>query len=381
MTRNRKAGKSAAASIVNMPERREPKPPVTYSDSNHLSVIFQAHGSVWCHVLPYCIFNTLIAAGVYIAKNNYGYDITCKPLGHKFMAMMVSFLLIGRVQIIFSRFMEARGHLSTCYRSCRELIQHMAVLTMQDKSEGAMQWRQLVAERTILLLLVTMGSIEFRSSQKKPWDVPELCEEERRNLESVMLLDDAEKEGTVKTKMSRFAHGRRTLLEESDRAPIILAYDLRKAILSTRQAEVLQVPFRHVNEELKLLDMVSGFLKAYAGLKKLINTPFPFPLVQMARTFLFFWVFTLPFALCSNAKELPGILLSTFFITYGFVGLEYVSMELDDPFGDDPNDFDDLGMAEMVFEDIYITLYKLDGDASVQNLRMKLAGVKVEEIA
>jgi len=35
----------------------------------------------------------------------------------------------------------------------------------------------------------------------------------------------------------------------------------------------------------------------------------------------------------------------------------------------------------MVFEDIYITLYKLDGDASVQNLRMKLAGVKVEEIA
>jgi len=42
-----------------------------------------------------------------------------------------------------------------------------------------------------------------------------------------------------------------------------------------------------------------------------------------------------------------GILLSTFFITYGFVGLEYVSMELDDPFGDDPNDFDDLGMAEV----------------------------------
>ena len=27
------------------------------------------------------------------------------------------------------------------------------------------------------------------------------------------------------------------------------------------------------------------------------------------------------------------------FITYGFLGLEYVSMELDDPFGSDPNDF------------------------------------------
>lgn len=27
------------------------------------------------------------------------------------------------------------------------------------------------------------------------------------------------------------------------------------------------------------------------------------------------------------------------FITYGFIGLEYVSMELDDPYGNDPNDF------------------------------------------
>lgn len=48
---------------------------------------------------------------------------------------------------------------------------------------------------------------------------------------------------------------------------------------------------------------------------------------------------------------------------------EYVSMELDDPFGDDPNDFDDLGMAEIVFEDIYITLYKRDGMESAEKLR------------
>jgi len=32
-------------------------------------------------------------------------------------------------------------------------------------------------------------------------------------------------------------------------------------------------------------------------------------------------------------------------VTYGFVGLETVSIELDDPFGDDENDFDNLGMA------------------------------------
>jgi len=48
-------------------------------------------------------------------------------------------------------------------------------------------------------------------------------------------------------------------------------------------------------------------------------------------------------------------------------------MELDDPFGEDPNDFDDLGMAQLAFEDIYIAIYKLDGDKSAHNLRKRVA--------
>jgi hypothetical protein len=47
-------------------------------------------------------------------------------------------------------------------------------------------------------------------------------------------------------------------------------------------------------------------------------------------------------------------------------------MELDDPFGDDPNDFDNLGMAQIVFEDIYISIYKLDGDQAAYQLRRKI---------
>jgi predicted membrane chloride channel (bestrophin family) len=90
--------------------------------------------------------------------------------------------------------------------------------------------------------------------------------------------------------------------------------------------------------------------KGFQGLKKLITTPFPFPLVQMTRTFLFIWVFTLPTVICysqdMNRKPYDEALL-IFFITYGFIGLEYVAMELDDPFGEDPNDFDDLGMAQV----------------------------------
>jgi hypothetical protein len=42
------------------------------------------------------------------------------------------------------------------------------------------------------------------------------------------------------------------------------------------------------------------------------------------------------------------------------------------PLGDDPNDFDDLGMAEMILEDIYIALYKAERAQSAQKLRDKV---------
>lgn len=70
-----------------------------------------------------------------------------------------------------------------------------------------------------------------------------------------------------------------------------------------------------------------------------VNTPYPFPLVQMTRTFLFLYVFSLPFALADDIDQLTPYLLVVFFFTYGFIGLELISIEMDDPFGDDPNDF------------------------------------------
>jgi predicted membrane chloride channel (bestrophin family) len=55
----------------------------------------------------------------------------------------------------------------------------------------------------------------------------------------------------------------------------------------------------------------------------------------MARTFLFFFVFTMPFVLCHDNFPYPfEPLTMIFLITFGFVGVEIVCMELNDPFGD-----------------------------------------------
>jgi predicted membrane chloride channel (bestrophin family) len=107
-------------------------------------------------------------------------------------------------------------------------------------------------------------------------------------------------------------------------------------------------------------------------ISKYLTTPFPFPLVQMARTFLFFYVYTMPFALLSVVnKPIEDICLS-FIVTYGFVGIEFVSIELDDPFGEDPNDLPVLGQARSVFDDVCLCILETDGLEYANKLQSKM---------
>ena len=71
-------------------------------------------------------------------------------------------------------------------------------------------------------------------------------------------------------------------------APILIALNLRKQIISQRTS-CFKENRLHINEELKMLQYVNDFITEYSGLVKLVTTQFPFPLVQMARSFLFLW--------------------------------------------------------------------------------------------
>ena len=58
-----------------------------------------------------------------------------------------------------------------------------------------------------------------------------------------------------------------------------------------------------------------------------------------------------------------------FFVTYAFIGLELVSIEMDDPFGDDQNDLDILSLYEKVFKDIIMCIEDIDGNGNAYLLK------------
>ena len=60
-------------------------------------------------------------------------------------------------------------------------------------------------------------------------------------------------------------------------------------------------------------------------------TPVPFPLIQMTATFLFFFLYTVPFALLSDDTKVFTIIshcVVIFILTYGIMGMDMVAVQL-----------------------------------------------------
>ena len=330
---------------------------VSYTPSNHLQILIQMYGSALPQVLPFCIVNCIWTIIVACLRNYEYIDITMKSsTGHTFMGLLVSFLVVERSRISYSRFMENRFYLADCYRTCRELIQLGCAYTYKSKTELAMKWRQDFAYRVILLLRVTMDTLEWASTHRNEWEIKYDKAYKKDESEHVQALRE-------------FTHGDRTLIDENLRATLMFEYTLRETIMSHEEHIGYKL---HANEYRDLILLVSEFNKAFHGFRVLTLTPYPFPLVQMTRMFLFFWVYSLPLVLVDQMGALYNSLLMVFLITFGFIGIEYVSMTLDDPFGHDVNDVDQTGMSELVFEDVYLTIYKVDGLQAARNVKKRV---------
>ena len=126
---------------------------------------------------------------------------------------------------------------------------------------------------------------------------------------------------------------------------------------------------RYVSSNILCLFLTISPTVSKFSVRTFLTTPIPFPLVQMSRTFLFAYVFTVPFALLSDKSSIVAHCCEVFILTFGFVGLELVAIELDNPFGNDENDFDNLGLAKASIEDAYLTVLDVDGKDYAWTLR------------
>ena len=338
---------------------------VTYNTDNHISVLTQLYGSIWPKVLPFCITNTFLAILLDVLKGQFGIDLSVSVEAHKFLSLIVAFLIVARANVAIGRYNEARGYLSAMMMKSRELLQNTMVYSSKNTDKKAADWRYRVALRTFYLIRTSMAVMNYQDTKVPGWQLPELSREEQATIERQIYFDNDA--GGDHLKFSIHAH--RSTAEENMRVPVIMAFQLRRAVHAHNRELLERLSDA---EENKLLASVDGFMAGYYDMRKYMTTPTPFPLLQMARTFLFFYVFTVPFALLSDTTCPIAHYIIIFFFTYGFMGIEEVSIELDDPFGSDANDFKNLRMMYGSFEETYTAIRDQDGEEYADRLRKEM---------
>jgi len=88
--------------------------------------------------------------------------------------------------------------------------------------------------------------------------------------------------------------------------------------------------------------------------------------------FLFAYIYSLPFALLSVISKPVQNVVVVFIASYGFIGIEHCSIQLDDPFGDDPIDLPVRGQTKSVTKDVYLALLDSDGMEAVNAVKANM---------
>lgn len=345
---------------------------VNYVNRNHVGIITQRWGSVNKKVIPFCVAN--VALTIFLVwLLNHGIDLTISEFGHEFMSVLVAFLVINKLSFTLGLYYELQGYLSKMNQASVELTQLACSYTKGYQAQEFKNWRLEVARQVLILLKVSV-SVIHRGGDNCAWDIPEL-----QHNPPILVLDHNESpvmaSGDVGAHRYRsgtpkeiYEFGYNLQSDKNLRVPIRIAQRLRDVITDRKHFPV--DPLDTIQEHY-LLDSVKEFMDAYYGVRKYLTCPLPLPLVQLGRIFVMFYVFTLPFALLSAELNLayPQMTILICLTTYGFMGMELLFVELDDPFSEDPNDLPLTEEARAAGEDIVLNLLHADGRVAVDSLR------------
>lgn len=212
--------------------------------------------------------------------------------GHTALGSLIGFLLVMRMNGSNARYWEGRSHWGTLVNCSRNLARVAAAFT-KDGSEMA----GMITSYVITLRHALRGSRDLSET------VPFLSEDYRKVAEGFGNQPTAIAAGMTQW-VSR--HGRDGTLDPE----------------MTRHCETL----------------IAEMVNAQGGCEKIQKTPLPFAYVSLIKLMILAYLTTLPLVLCAKLGWLSPLVMAV--VSLGMFGMEETSVEIEDPFGTQPNCID-----------------------------------------
>lgn len=333
---------------------------ITYNNRTWLGSLFHIEGTVLPHIKVPVAFIAAWSASVYIAQCRFpvlaGWDM---KVPFVLLGKFVSFFLIFRTNGAYRRYWSSNSVLKEIQVATRELHQQYIVYVKggreADNEKDRVEWESLAmraktdATRYLLAFCAAFklhsrmafegymrGSIDGEVVGQVDIDRARLrgllTEEEFELVDDLLRIEHTPKRDAM-TGEEEYA----VSTEISGRACHLILYFL---FCLGRDAAVCAKEWGFLERCLNLADGKCGLLmRAFEEMDQNICTPLPLPYGHLCKTLMFTFLLAFPFCLNDMENGLICNIIAPVIIAVAMFGMESISMEIEDPFGDDPNDF------------------------------------------
>jgi putative membrane protein len=279
---------------------------IQYDTRNWLGLLTRVHGTVLPRIALRVLVTAAIAVGVTALAREHVIDLSIPASVHTLVGVALGLLLVFRTNASYDRFWEGRRMLGSTINDLRDLGRQTAAWLPRE-----------AAARQANLLVVWFATIRRYLRNEREW--PE--------LEALLGADQHKAIAATRC------------------PPVLVARWLSEGYAAEANAG------RLTEQRLQLLDTnLQNIIDWFGGAERIMKTPVPFAYAHHIKGFLTIFCFTVPLALLAQLGWYTAPAAAI--VAYAMFGIDEIGVEIEDPFGYDPNDLPLDAMQETITTDV-----------------------------
>mmetsp|Transcript_41090 Transcript_41090/g.87511 ORF Transcript_41090/g.87511 Transcript_41090/m.87511 type:complete len:433 (-) Transcript_41090:55-1353(-) len=359
---------------------------IIYDNGQWMQVVCTYAGSVWPSIrMPFAVWVAWVLASFFLTSSMHqalGTD------GHTTLGSTMAFLLIFRANQAYARYWEGRSCTTMFFADLREIIingmmyihggTHTEAWLSGDRKKvpddkldvKASQLRvdlvRLIVAFAVILKMYTrvacdgyycFGRIDRDTKWLVDWDrlrLRQLLKEgEFRAVDSCLGISEEDtRTETAEALASRFREWRNegppdawpeffeVDLKPAARVDLAIVYIMREVLLDNMDDFQNTIPWGIKERFIPIIFKLLATAQAnFEGVNKIISTPLPLPYACLCKTLVCIWMASFPFIVDYQLGYFGSIIIPSL-VGLALFGIDAISTELENPFGDDANDLD-----------------------------------------
>eukprot|EP01065_Artemidia_motanka_P004961 TRINITY_DN1235_c0_g1_i2.p1 TRINITY_DN1235_c0_g1~~TRINITY_DN1235_c0_g1_i2.p1 ORF type:complete len:372 (+),score=141.08 TRINITY_DN1235_c0_g1_i2:214-1329(+) len=354
--------------IAGTPEqlsRSAQKDDIAAYDADTWKFFVRLRGTIFLSTWRHALAALVIAFFITLSHQLGGEWCTMHDKGHQLTIFPIGFLLVFRANLSYGRWWDGRCAIGELVFSSRCIAVKTLTYICADSPPDLAQKHCDAVLRLVLAFIVNVR----HSVQRRGSGEAELSQEKRQvfNQLRVWELEHYLADDSVAEMRAGGAAAR----------AVILCNMLCRKVLEPAENEphdIDTVRYRWPTAVGEIVQHVENLLAAWQRILKIATTPMPFPYAHCLELFLYMWVYTLPFSVLGVSMDMGWLAVPTTMASAVLLfGTNHVGQMIEDPFGNDPTDFDLVRFQRMLHnemvalvgrpERLWLDAYKDDGAA------------------